>query len=449
MPTHLYGKAPLLFAALGWATAVTALAHADVATLPDGRRLPGKLTYTDAWRFLPTGKAEPLTVPLHAVRLERVPSTPFRAAVVHRVTLRSGEWLTGVLLDLDGKTLSLRTAWAERIALPRAAVAAVTQQPGSALVFLDDFRDGLGAWKVEGKLDRPSPPHPLPLSPEGRGVRGEGLVLSAPGQAVKHALAAPIREGRAGVNFHDSAEAAGATWLAEAEFRTPAGPRRVTVTLAGAIAVSAVVEGIRGKAARLPRSPGWHRLEVRFAPTCLRVVVDDAVLWHNLEHGPGGPLLRFRLACRKADGQRPRGSLAFKDFALHRAVDQPRRPPGDPRQDEVWLLEGDQLFGRILRANGRSILLEGRFGRRTLPWTLVRGIYLGREASARPGAPAAPVRLSIDNGVDVQPDRLEGTVLSLDERRCRLRHPLLGDIELERGRVSRVQFLPRKKEIRP
>jgi hypothetical protein len=427
MPTHLHGRGPLVVTvALG--LAVTA-ARPDEATLRDGRRLPGTLTHRTTWHFLPTGKSEPLPVSsLLSVRLEPGSAAPFRAGTVHRVTLRSGDWLTGILLDANEKTLSLRMAWADKVMLPRVAVTAVTQQPGWALVYLDDLTDGLKGWKVEGKVEQPA---------------RSGLVLGTPGQTVEHTLAVPIEEGRIGVNFHDSREATGATWLAEAEFRTPAGPRLVTVTLAGGKDMSAVVGGIEGISAPLPRAPGWHRLTVQFAPSSMRVVADDVVLWHHLKHGPGGPLLRWRLVCRKADGQLARGSLSFKDFALHRAVDEPRRPAGDPSQDEVWLLDGDQLFGHILRAEGRSVVLEGSFGRCTLPWSLVRGIYPRRQPGAAPlAASPGQVRLWIANGSNAEPDRLEGVVLSLDERRCRFRHALLGEVELERGRVVRVQWVP-------
>ena len=115
-------------------------------------------------------------------------------------------------------------------------------------------------------------------------------------------------------------------------------------------------------------------------------------------------------------------------------------PPADPSQDEVWLLSGDQLFGRVLRTDGRSVVLDARFGRRTLPWTAVRGIYLRRQAAPARPETAGRVRLAIDNGADAEPDRLEGVVLALDEGRCRLRHPLFGELNLERGRVVRIQW---------
>lgn len=426
MRTHLYGRWPLLVAAV-LGSAVPS-ARPDEATLRDGRRLSGILTLREKqWHFLPAGKAEPLPVSsLQAVRLEARPCPPFRAGCVHRVTLRNGERLTGILLGLDDKHLALRTAWSDKLSLPRAAVAAIAQQPGWALVFLDDFKAGLKGWKAEGK------PEQTPGAP--------GLVLNAPGQAADYTPAVPLEEGRAAITFRDIGATAGATWLAEAEFRTPAGPRLVTVTVGGAGPYQADVPGIAGISVRVVRAAGPHRLTVQFTPTSLRVLVDDAVLWHSLKHGPGGPLVKWRLLCRKIDGQLPRGRVSFEDFALHRAVAEPRRPSGDPSQDEVWLLSGDQLFGRVLRADGRSVVLAARFGRRTLPWTAVRGIYLRRQADPARPATAGRVRLAIDNGADAEPDRLEGVVLSLDERRCRLRHALFGELELARGRVVRIQW---------
>lgn len=427
MRTYLCGGWLLVLAALGLTVRA---ARPDEATLRDGRRLPGKLTLSEKrWRFLPAGQAQPLSASsLHRVRLETRTVVPLRAASVHRVTLSDGQGLTGVLRGLDDRTLSVRTAWAEKLALPRAAVAAVTHQPGWTPVFLDDFTDGLKAWKVEGKPETEAAPTP----------DRSGLVFNAPGQAVEYALAVPLREGRASINFNDNKEAAGATWVAEAAFQTPAGPRVLSVTLAGASNLyEARVPGLGGAATPAARSSGWHRLSVQFTATSLRVVVDESVLWHSLKHGPGGPLLRWRLACRKADAQTPRGQVRFAAFALQRTVDEPRRPPGDASQDEIWLLSGDQLFGHVLRADRRAVVLRGRFGQRTLPWNCIRGIYL-RRGPPLPRPAGERVRLWVENGTP-QADELEG-FLSLDERRWRLRHALLGTVELERDRVRRIQW---------
>src|SRR5262245_38673388 len=190
---------------------VATTAPADEAVLRDGRRLSGKFSLDQhRWSFVPAGRSEPVpAASLSQVRLEAVPASPLRAGSVHRVFLRDGQALTAGLLDLDDKTLTLRTAWASRVSLPRSAVASVTQLPGWALVFLDDFEDGLKAWKVEGKPDLGGP------HTSGQ----KALLLTAPGQTAEHTLREPIEEGRASVNFHDSRETSGAAWVVEAEDR--------------------------------------------------------------------------------------------------------------------------------------------------------------------------------------------------------------------------------------
>src|SRR5262249_4644194 len=252
-------------------------------------------------------------------------------------------------------------------------------------------------------------------------------------------------EGRAGINVQDARDASGATWLVEAEFRTPTGPRVVSVIVGGdATHYEAKVpltpfpsppggegKGVRGTASRVPRSEGWHRLTVQFSKSSLRIVLDEAVLWYSLAQGPGGPLVRWRMVCRKADSSPSRGRVAFDEFAVHRAVDEPRRPPGEPDQDELWLVSGDQLFGRVSRADGRSLTVEGRFGRRTPSWTAVRGLFFRQEPRLAVSDKGERVRLWIDNGHSL-PDELDATVLSLDAGRCRLRHALLGERDIER-----------------
>jgi hypothetical protein len=255
---------------------------------------------------------------------------------------------------------------------------------------------------------------------------------------VEHTLQEPIEEGRAGVNFHDGRDTSGATWVVAAEFRTPTGPRVVSMVVAGdATHYDAKVPDRKGLASRLPRSEGWHRLTVQFSRSSLRVVVDEAVLWYSLEQGPGGPLVRWRMVCRKSDDSPLGGRIAFDEFAVYRAVDEPRRPPAEPDQNELWLAGGDQLFGRVSRADARSLTIEGRFGRRTLSWTTVRGITLRQGPRPSQADKSEYVRLWIDNGHS-QVDELDAVVLSLDGRHCRLRHALLGELDLERGRIARI-----------
>jgi hypothetical protein len=190
--------------------------------------------------------------------------------------------------------------------------------------------------------------------------------------------------------------------------------------------------GLEGSARRVAQSPGPHRLAVRFAAGSLAVTCDDAVLWANLRR-PGGPLRRVSLRCLGVEGLR--GAVAWADFSLERAVAERRRPPGDPGQDEVWLADGDQLFGRIVRADAQAVELRAggtsRFG-----WGELRGCYFQHSAPAKGARPA--VRVGLRSALAAEADVLEGSITRLDGRRLTLRHALLGEVELDRRWVRWV-----------
>jgi hypothetical protein len=406
--------------------------RADEAVLKDGRAVEGKLAL-DAekrWRFVPDGKAGPLDPgAVQHVRFSPAPLPPLRAGRVWRVTLRDGQSLTGDRLDLGDRGLRLRTAWSERVAVPRGAVAAVAPWPGHALVFFDDFEKDFGAWQVKGKP-----------GVDGPATSGKhGASLAAAGQALERSLDNPVEEGHFGVNFTDE-EASGGSWRTEAEFRTPGGKRVVTVEVAGPGRHYRVeVPGLKGTAAEVERGPGYRRLTVQFSPTSLRVAVDGTALWYNLDAGPGGPLVRLRLACDKpAEAPPVRGRVVFDAGSLHRADDPPRRPPGDGKLDEVWLLSGDQLFGRAVQADDQAVVFQAARRRHRLPWSEVRELK-AREGPP-PERPGGRARVWIDNGVDSVPDVLDGVPLSLDARHLKLDVPDVGAVALERGRLLRVSW---------
>src|SRR5262249_16414634 len=134
-------------------------------------------------------------------------------------------------------------------------------------------------------------------------------------------------------------------------------------------------------------------------------------------------------------------ATAFDDYAVARAVDELPRPRPDPTQDELWLAEGDQVFGTLVRADGRGVVLRGPFGRRTYAWPELRGVYL--KAAERPlqKGKGEEVRVWRDSGVGAELDHLDGNVRSLDGKRLTLRHAVLGDVQLDRDRLRRLRWL--------
>ena len=239
-----------------------------------------------------------------------------------------------------------------------------------------------------------------------------------------------------GVNFQQLGTGQQARCLLELHFRQEKKTQVLRVTLAGPGGYPTEIAGLEGTACTVERTPGWHRIGVQFSRRSLRVLVDDQAVWYNLERGPAGPLTQVRLAL---PGKRGRAwALDLTAFAVSRSVDEETHPPGDPTQDEVWLVSGDQLFGQVTTADARSLTIQGRYGQRTLPWTAVRGLYLRQPAKA-PGQVGGGARVRLHTGLTPEPDLLQGEVLGQDADRLKLRHPLLGELSIERRWVKQVR----------
>ncbi len=350
---------------------------------------------------------------------------PFRVPGGMRLLTRDGQTLTGPLLRLDGDSVVVRTAWADQLKLPRERVASLTQLPGWQPLFEDDFSAGLKGWTVKG-------------SPKAR-TEPARLLLNQSGQELTWTPESALDAGRVGVNFQEGAVIGKGRCLAELHFQEGKQERVLRVLLAGpGDNYSVETAGLDGTTPAVERTPGWHRLTVQFGRRSLRVLLDEQALWYNLERGPGGSLLRVRLV---REGGDDRGSLALSAFAVARAVDEAVRPPGEPGQDEVWLATGDQLFGRLVQADNRSLTIQGRYGKRTLPWTAVRGVYFREQAGPAPARAGTGVRLFLHNGLTPEPDLLEGELLDLDGERLKLRHASLGELNLPRRWLKQLQPL--------
>jgi len=343
------------------------------------------------------------------------------------VLLSDGQRITGRFRSAADDSISIRTAWADHVDIPRSAAVALRQPPGLQSLFEDDFADGFTGWVVSGKPTATSDP--------------PAAAFTAIGQSAAYSPAHAPAAGRVGVNFRDR-DAAGARWSMDLRFQGDGDPRTVHVTVAGPVdAYEVEAPGLDGDAHRIARSRGWHRLTVRFAGDSLSVLCDDAVLWSDLRQGPGGTLRQVSLVCTadgKADGVR--GGVDFTDFSLCRNADEPRRPPGDASQEEVWLADGDQLFGDALHIDRRAVEIHGVFGKRSLPWAEVRGCWF-RQAAAPKAGDGARVRLWIDNGLDPEPDVLDGVLKVIDDKQATLLHPALGELHIPRDRLRRLRPL--------
>jgi hypothetical protein len=387
--------------------------------------------------------------PLPALRAGEKGTEFFRAGGGRRVRLWDGEQISGQIQELNKDILRISTAWAARLELPRAAVASIEPLPGWRTLVDEGFhREPGGSPASAARLRFTGEPT---FGDAEDGTAARALLLRAAGQSMTYTLRshAPrgnegVTAGRVGVNFQERGQASGARWTVELVFQLGERVRRVTLTVAGDGEYYTVdSSGLPGTLRRVKRTPGWHRLIVHFRKGMLRVTCDDDVLWHNLDDGTGDPLQQVTIACQhRLEREALRGAVAWTEFCIERAVDEHPQPPAETELDAVRLLNDDQLFGTILSADRRVLQIEGRFGKRSLPWTAVSGCSFRQPATPPKANEGATVRVLVRSGLCEENDVLEGVVKSRDELRLVLRHALLGEITLKRSRVRELQPFP-------
>src|SRR5579875_1312619 len=225
-----------------------------------------------------------LVHPLSVSQAEETAPMLFRAGGGRRVYLWDNQQITGQILDLNKDTLQLRTAWATRLELPRAAVASIGPLLGWRVVLDEDFRREQKGFTTTGS--------PAIMDAED-GSSARALWLRSPGQSLTYTLTKPLAAGRVGINFQEREQTRGALWKLELFFQQTERTQRVTVTVAGNGEHYVVdTHGLSGTARQVKRTPGWHRLIIQFRKHSLRLTCDEEILWHNLDEGPNGRLQR-------------------------------------------------------------------------------------------------------------------------------------------------------------
>jgi hypothetical protein len=426
----------LTFVLIAIALPVSPSLAADEVWRTDGRRVGGALTVKEGQlHFQAKEGAEVPLADVARIRLAQTSSPPFRVGGGRRVRLRDGQCITGQFLELSKDTLTLRTAWSARVELPRASLESIDPLPGWRTIAEEDFHTDSTLFKTTGGPARVE-------VEEGTGSRA--ALLREDGQALVYTVKQPLPAGRVGINFQERGPTDGATWVWELLFQNGERSHRLRVSVAGESNHYAIhVDDLNGVTRQVARTPGRHRLMVQFSNRSLRVTCDDDVLWYNLEHGPGGRLHQVTARCQKTPGgDAPvRGGVAWTEFCLERAVDEHPQPPPDPDQETLRLPGDDQLFGRILQADRHTIHVEGRFGKRALPWTEVVGCSFRRVGEPKRAHAREAVRLLVRSGLCPEADVLVGVVTALDERKLALHHALLGDLSFDRGSIAELRPL--------
>jgi len=394
------------------------LARGDQGVRRDGERVSGTLSLTANGSFaFREGDRDVGVAELELVRFAGKPPPAPGVHLWHQVRLEHGEVLHGEVRALDETHLIVRTAWAERVAVPRAAVERVGF-PGGRPAFFDSFDGPPTDWTTAGD----------PRVADGR------LVFAKSGQSAETGLKPAVAAGRVGVTFRGAVTTARRLNL-ELGFVEGGKPAPVRIELVGpGERFTVEAPGRAEYDGRLKRSAGERRLVAEFDRDRLQVFVDGFVLWSR-EAGPG-ELRSVRLA---ADGEGV-DEAAVADVLVTRAdAGVKTRDWGDLMRDAVRSAEGDETFGTLAAAGPGGVTLELKGKKLAIRWpaaaefTFRRGPVPERETA---GEHVRAIVAAADGGRDV----LDGAVRGFDGKALVLAHAVLGDLTIPRQRLEELRL---------
>ena len=363
-----------------------------------------------------------------------------------RVSLGLDQQVSGRLGSVDDRSIRLEEGPGGRgVVISRGGAIALSQRAGEALVLQDGFESlDPSRWTQVGE---PS------IVDEPRKAGSKSLILPSGGSAVTCRLPEPVTSGRLEVAFHDPGQVAtGQQWFIDLLFRGPGGDESVRMVLdAGEESLAVWTSGEHALAVqRLARKPGWHRLGVRFG-----VETELAVDGDELAHGRkrGGPLIEIRLA-NQAVGNAPdppRGmAVHFDDLRLVRMAEPVGGLEVAPQTDDVRLVDGDQVFGRLKSVDADSVGLVVDSREVALPWTEVASLRFHRPSEASRAIEGLLVRLEWRSSPGSDPrdlDQAEGALLSVTDTAFTLATPYAGDLTIPRDRLRRLKVLGNGRRI--
>ncbi len=372
------------------------------------------------------------------------------SAPPYRVQLGLGQQISGHRFEfLDGRLNFWTTTDPEAmpVVIDRAHFRSMTQRPGEVILLTEDFEGDPApiAGTLQGNLS-------VEPSNDGQPGRSLRVPVTSAGSWIRD-LPTPLESGRVSLRFEDPGlilEQSNATLQIEMEFHdgVTTSRRRVTTRVRldrDLLGVSAP-RGPDLAVQPLERSPGLHVWTCRFGPEGIQIGLDGRELAFGRQP-IRDPLTSIGVVLKGAADRDEAGEAAFRidDLQVVRAVAPPIGSEADPSQDEVRLASGDQLFGRIVRANPESVALTMLGQTIALPWSEVSGLYLERTARASRPVEGPFVAVTWRPGGSASdaddPDRIEGALREHGPEFLGIESPMAGSIRLPRSWIQRLVVL--------
>jgi hypothetical protein len=384
------------------------------------------------------------TVPLragHRVARARPVADFARLPAAARIDLGAIGQLFGNLPTFDQSTVTIDGVEASRpVRIPRNAVRWILQRPGEAVVLAESF-DGaeLPNWTLRGEARI-----------EKRSDRDHASVLRLIGLGTSATLARPtsIQAGRIDLAFRADANVRPVSKvMIELEFDGGIAPDPKIALQIGWDEETYTVSSPRGPrmaVQQLVRKPGWHRFSCAFDPTQTHIGIDESELAHG--ESPRGSLRAVRIATL--------GEAVPSDQTLEVLVDDARvvrlvRPTTDPQfdatQDDLLLVSGDQIFGTILEADQKRVLIDVEKRQFEFPWGELSRVAFRRDRAAPALLDGDWVRMTWlapgARGSAPEVNWIEGVLVDLTSETFQMRTPGGPAIVVPRDQLLSIEWL--------
>ncbi len=387
-----------------------------------GRRQRGSLIQEDNQWIFRTDKAQRIVAnDLAYVRfqpaLDLVPKAPVRMSVL----LADRQRVSGTLLGVDPKSVRFTSFWGQSFKLPRGQVVGI--EPADRWLPV-----AAQPWQITGATRDPD-----------RSLFGKGsLRLDAAGQQLSRTWKPALTDSRTSLYLRAAPESPTLRWTIEIVLEGKGEGDALPGLVIDNTGMRCV--NLRETFGSLALTDAWHGLFIERQNDALLFYVDDSCLGRT-------PLTRdimirgIRLtttrASKPAAEGNERGSLLIDEFSITRRLLTLPAPRGEASLDWLWLEQGEQLFGRIISADGSAVVLDAKFGKHTLAWSKLRGIgfALFEKKTASAGA-----EVFFRPAAGFSPDRLRGRLLRWDKTKLIVDHAHLGEIAIERDRLVKIHF---------
>jgi len=322
------------------------------------------------------------------------------------------------------------------VQLSVSAISQISHPPGTHVVVCQDFETDTAGWMNQSRGD-------IPRNQERARSGTHSLKCSAAVPELRHDMPDPLDRGWIEFSFFLPAEPSG-NGRCQAGIQIIEKQQRyeLQVTLAaetGWYELKVPELGIWQRHV-VARRPGWHTFAVAIEPGLIRLKVDNYPLAEGRLPSDTGP----RLAGLNVISKQPSANVWIDDYAVTRRMETSSIDVLDRQQDQVDLVSGDQLFGKLINLSRGSVSLQVNSQQTEVKWADILHLQFATSpTTSSPSVGGQIVQLDLQPWTDTsrEPilDSLTGSLVAISPQGCTLEHALGGQLQIPWTKVRRLR----------